>query len=383
KTCAMLVPLLPIRFRVASQCPSFRQMSSSGCDADVIISGGGLVGMALACAMGRNPWISDKKILILERSPAPAPSPPLAEVDPVSTPYSNRVVALNPGTEKFLESINVWSKLPRWQAVHRMQVWETGSAAFINFDAGSSDKITTVVETNWLLRGMLEKAIVGTLEMDCGEDDRDDHVAWQRFQDPGPIALLPLRHGLSSLVWSTRDADRLMALTEEEFVEELNKALTRSPQWENCPPRGGSSAFRLPPTVSKVVSGSRAAYPLALTMACSYVRPRVVLVGDAAHQVHPMAGLGVNLGFGDVQALTRAVERSARLGKEIGGRNELMEYNSRRQRVNVPIMTAIDSLHRLYSTTLAPLVLLRSLGLGATDAAGPLKRLIMLQASTT
>ncbi|KAB7507180.1 Ubiquinone biosynthesis monooxygenase COQ6, mitochondrial, partial [Armadillidium nasatum] len=94
---------------------------------------------------------------------------------------------------------------------------------------------------------------------------------------------------------------------------------------------------------------------------------------DAAHRVHPLAGQGVNLGFGDVACLLEILEKAVLLGTDIGNLEVLQKYETLRQRHNVPSMVAIDALYRLYSTNFSPIVLLRSLGLSAVDAFAPVK----------
>lgn len=98
-----------------------------------------------------------------------------------------------------------------------------------------------------------------------------------------------------------------------------------------------------------------------------------MIFSDAAHRVHPLAGQGVNLGFGDVTALVKILDQAVRSGSMIGDVLHLAEYETLRQRHNVPTMLVIDTLHRLYRGTAAPVVLARSLGLQLFNALVPLK----------
>ncbi|EZA55833.1 Ubiquinone biosynthesis monooxygenase COQ6 [Ooceraea biroi] len=236
--------------------------------------------------------------------------------------------------------------------------------------------------------------IVATLKL---SEPTENIVAWQRFLPTGPIALLPLTDSLSSLVWSvtSEKAKELLKVSEEEFVDRINEAL-----WRVYPKNGvvesGMHALRqlleglslqtgvsrqLQPSVAAIVEGSRAAFPLGFGHAVSYTQPGTVLVGDAAHRVHPLAGQGVNLGFGDVTALTQLLAEAVVNGSQLNSTIHLRRYETLRQRHNVPTMLVIDALHRLYKTTAAPVVLARSLGMQLTNAIPQVKKLLMEQAA--
>ncbi|XP_072030847.1 ubiquinone biosynthesis monooxygenase COQ6, mitochondrial-like [Amphiura filiformis] len=240
-----------------------------------------------------------------------------------------------------------------------------------------------------------QSGVVATLHL---SEPSENNVAWQRFLPTGPIAMLPLSDTQSSLVWSitTDKAKGLMQLTDEEFVEEINNAF-----WDNShhdptidsisqffqgilstiSPEG-SSVRQLPPSVISIDPGSRGRFPLALGHAMHYVKPRLALIGDAAHRIHPLAGQGINLGFGDVECLADKLVEAAKLGKDLGSLHHLLEYESSRQRHIIPIMAAVDGLKRLYSTDNQAVVLVRSLGLQATNAMTPLKNAFISGAST-
>ncbi|CAB3245963.1 unnamed protein product [Arctia plantaginis] len=229
-------------------------------------------------------------------------------------------------------------------------------------------------------------------------EETNNTTAWQRWLPSGPVALLPLDNKRSSLVWSTwhDHAKQLLKLPEDQFVDSLNDAL-----WNQYPRSTGvatatswmSSALRrvglpdgvdrqLPPSVRHIVPKSRAAFPLGFGHSTRYVAPGVVLVGDAAHRVHPLAGQGVNLGFGDLKDLTELLAESVYSGFEITHPTWMEKYESARQRHNVPTQLMIEVLHRLYTVDLLPVVLARSLGLQLTNALQPLKKLIITQATT-
>ncbi|XP_071491225.1 ubiquinone biosynthesis monooxygenase COQ6, mitochondrial-like [Diadema antillarum] len=238
-------------------------------------------------------------------------------------------------------------------------------------------------------------AVVATLNL---AEPTENIVAWQRFLPSGPIALLPLSDDMSSLVWSTSPdhSKDLINMEEQDFVEAVNNAF-----WDDSHHHPtvdaatqlfggflsavkpeGSSIRQLPPSISGVDPSSRASFPLGLCHAPQYVDSRVALIGDAAHRVHPLAGQGINLGFGDVTTLAEVLSEAAAQGKDLGSTTHLMDYESQRQRHVVPVMGTIDALKRLYSTNNPAAVLVRSLGLQATNALGPLKDRIIASAAT-
>ncbi|XP_071794453.1 ubiquinone biosynthesis monooxygenase COQ6, mitochondrial-like [Asterias amurensis] len=235
-----------------------------------------------------------------------------------------------------------------------------------------------------------QSAVVATLRL---SESTDNVVAWQRFLPTGPIAMLPLTNELSSLVWSTNhsEAESLLLMNEEQFVDEVNNAFwDDSMKIEAATTVGqlfnsvlsvvkpsGSAVRQLPPSVASISPGSRAKFPLSLGHASHYVKPRIALIGDAAHRVHPMAGQGVNLGFGDVACLRDTLVSAASMGKDLGCQSHLLEYETSRQRNIIPVVAAIDSLKRLYSTDNPAVVIARSLGLQATNALEPLKQQII------
>uniref|UniRef100_A0A915B4T1 Ubiquinone biosynthesis monooxygenase COQ6, mitochondrial n=1 Tax=Parascaris univalens TaxID=6257 RepID=A0A915B4T1_PARUN len=240
-----------------------------------------------------------------------------------------------------------------------------------------------------------QKGVVATLQIQA-EDDNS--AAWQRFSKYGPIALLPLSGNLSSLVWTTSDehAEYLLSLTPEQFVDELNHYLTTDASQSRITNQVLSvvegtlnslcdtkpTRVPIPPTVIALQSDTRAAFPLGFGHAHSYVAPRVALIGDAAHRIHPLAGQGVNLGWADVRKLIGCLERSIHDGADLGALTYLSEYDSEGQRHNVPVQVVCDWLNRLYRTEATPIVLIRSLGLFAVNRLTLVKDFIVHQTSS-
>ena len=125
-----------------------------------------------------------------------------------------------------------------------------------------------------------------------------------------------------------------------------------------------------------------AAFPLGLGLPERYITRRVALVGDACHRVHPLAGLGVNLGYGDAEALVRKLEENILQGDVFGSYSYLCEYETERSRHNLPTALTIDGIQQLYGTSLDVVVLARSLGVQIINGIPALKRAIMASASS-
>lgn len=193
-------------------------------------------------------------------------------------------------------------------------------------------------------------------------------VAHEHFLPSGPFAMLPMTPALdgghrSSLVWTERRAlvPALMALSGPDFARELERRFG-----------DGLGALR--------EVGGRWSYPLSLMHAERYVDRRLALIGDAAHVIHPIAGQGLNLGLRDVAALAEVVVEARRLGRDPGAAEVLARYQRWRRFDNTLLMVVTDGLNRLFSNDIAPLRLVRDLGLAAVGAAPPLKRFFMRHA---
>ncbi|CAG5124945.1 unnamed protein product [Candidula unifasciata] len=434
---------------------------------DIVISGGGMVGAAMACALANNKFLKDKKIVLLESQ---------RDTGDFVLPekYSNRTCALSPATIRLLDSFGAWKEIEamRCHPVLRMQVWESCSDALITFsNPDMTESLAHIVENDVILAGIMKalkavknrvdvryeskavsykipeghdppeqkqpfvemilndnkvlrtRLLIGadgmnsevrkaakfhTIRRDYGQsavvatlvlaDGPANNTAWQRFLPKGPIAFLPLSDKLSSLVWTTtpEDAKHLLQIPRESFVDAVNDALWNDRDknafagqvfdfYKNLLrtvlPGESNTIRQLPPTVMDVQEGSRAAFPLTLIHASHYVKPRVALVGDAGHRLHPLAGQGVNLGFGDVQCLSDILGRAAYNGSDLGSLPHLLQYETERQRHNVPVMVAIDGLQRLYCNQFTPFVVLRNLGLHTVQSLPFLKNAIINQAS--
>lgn len=188
-------------------------------------------------------------------------------------------------------------------------------------------------------------------------------VAYEHFLPSGPFAILPLKGNRSSLVWTEKDtlAPKILKAGDMEFEAELSRRFGRHLG------------------VTKV-SGPRWSYPLKFHLARSYVRPRFALAGDSAHGIHPIAGQGLNLGLKDAAALAESVLDAARLGLDIGSFDVLKRYERWRRFDSLVMAAAMDGLNRLFSNDIAPLRMARDLGLGLVDRIGPARRFFMRHA---
>ncbi|WP_427024821.1 ubiquinone biosynthesis hydroxylase [Aureimonas ureilytica] len=205
-----------------------------------------------------------------------------------------------------------------------------------------------------------QSGIVATVRHERPHEGR----AEEHFLPAGPFAILPLTDNRSSLVWteSTAEAERLLRADEMVFELELEQ-------------RFGLKLGAL------TVEGKPRAFPLGLTLARDFVRPRIALAGDAAHGIHPIAGQGLNLGFKDVAALAETVVEAARLGLDIGALDTLQRYERWRRFDTVQMGVTTDVLNRLFSNDNPMLRAARSFGLSLVDRAPFAKRYFIEQAS--
>ncbi len=189
------------------------------------------------------------------------------------------------------------------------------------------------------------------------------HTARQRFLPGGPIALLPLPDGRSSIVWSLDNtrAEQVRQLDDVGFCAAVTTA---------------SAA-----TLGHVTSSTpRASFTLQRMHAREYVHARFALIGDAAHALHPLAGQGVNLGFKDMAALSTIILEAQSRHRDWGDLAVLRRYQRARKGDNLAMIIALDGFKRLFSNDIAPLTWMRNTGLCAVDRFTPLKSALMRRA---
>lgn len=396
-----------------------------GAPVDVCVIGGGAVGKAAALGLAR---AGARVVLAVGASKAPAAMPADGEWDA-------RVYALNRAARDLLASLKVWDAMDaaRIAPVDRMVV-EGGAGAEagrLSFDAYAArvDALAWIVEDANLNRaldaalafspdvrvvaagaaGLALDAGRATVQLTDGETidaalvvgadggnswvrarcdigldlrrygqtavvanfhgARAHHgTAWQRFTgEEGIVALLPLPGDALSLVWSAPDAlaESLMAMPAEALAERLT-ALAGD--------RFG--------TLRPLGAGSRRSFPLSLMRAHAMTAPRVALVGDAAHVIHPLAGQGMNLGFGDVAALVGAVAQRGP-HRDCGDARVLGRYARARAEEVRLMQIATDGLERLFAVDAEPLRILRAFGMNLIDSLPVVKRRLVAQALGT
>ncbi|MGC4029821.1 MAG: FAD-dependent monooxygenase [Steroidobacteraceae bacterium] len=385
-------------------------------DVRIAIVGGGIVGSALALQLLREAGLAAGDICIFEREP---PREPAADAPP-----EQRVYALSPASMELLAGIGVWSRLDRRRiaAIEHMRVCPEGLPAdspdALRFDAAESGAallgaiagaravqaalhaacrdagigiVSEPVESVEVLPAPVVRTAGGlcTAELLVGADGARSAVraaagiaaherdygqtgivatvqaqrppvatAFQRFLDTGPLALLPLPGGLLSIVWSATAsrAEQLLALDDAAFSAELT--------------RSAAAGFG-----ELVLCGPRAAFALRRLQAAQYVAGPCVLVGDAAHVIHPLAGQGVNQGLGDARALAAALAGRPR-GEGVAARRALRRYERERRLDNALMGTVVDSLDRMF-TGGGALAQLAGRGMALAGQVPPLRHALM------
>lgn len=240
--------------------------------------------------------------------------------------------------------------------------------------------------------------IVGSLKL---IDEPLQSLGYQRFLSTGPIAILPLPEDNATLVWSCEQslAKILIKVNEELFPHVINAALVldevdlnyiykmlsndsndesiieeikwRQSKLPDIDPED------IPLTIKRIIPGTKAMFPLKMAHSDTYIGPRVALVGDAAHTIHPLAGQGLNLGQRDVAALIEAIETGVDRGLDIGSLLTLEPYVSKTWPFNHAVLGACDKLHKVFSTNLAPIVWARGMGMKVMNNLGPVKEMMV------
>ncbi|MDH5631749.1 MAG: UbiH/UbiF/VisC/COQ6 family ubiquinone biosynthesis hydroxylase [Gammaproteobacteria bacterium] len=388
-------------------------------DYDVIIAGGGMVGAALACCLGG----SDLKVAVLD-----AAGPPRWE----GNDYALRVSAITPASIRLLKKLKAWDVIAaeRYAPIDAMHIWEgEDSERYLDFDSAEigAENMGVIIENRVVQSALLRQAQTHSnvrylspasvaacndhddwldVQLENGDhlttrllvgadgarskvrelahidtygwsfdqtaivftvktEKPHDHVARQTFLSTGPLAFLPLddAHTCSN-VWSadTDEARRLLSLSDDEFRTELQHAfgdVLGNIEWVS----------------------ERAGFPLTLAHAKEYIGHRVALIGDALHRIHPLAGQGVNLGFGDAAVLAEVILNAHEKRRDIGERHSLRPFERWRKETNHKMIGLMDLFKRSYGSRQPAIISLRRLGLDLTNRIAPIKHWFMRQAS--
>ncbi|GJD50410.1 Ubiquinone hydroxylase UbiL [Methylobacterium crusticola] len=230
---------------------------------------------------------------------------------------------------------------------------------------GARSRLREAAGIGWVGWSYPQSGIVATVAHERDHGGR----AIEHFLPSGPFAVLPLSPGgslghRSSIVWTERQADvpALLGGAPEEALEEVER-------------RFGLTLGRL------ALESPLRAYPLSFGIARRFGAPRLALLGDAAHVIHPIAGQGLNLGLKSAAALAEALADTMRLGLDPGGPEALQAYERSRRFDTLAMGAATDGLNRLFSNDALPVRLLRDLGLGLVDRLPALKRLFIQEAA--
>ena len=249
----------------------------------------------------------------------------------------------------------------------------TTSSMGVTLSNGEEISARLLVAADGVKSKLRDMAGIKTVHFDYGQSGIVVEVAHERphegraeehFLPAGPFAILPLKGNRSSLVWTERtaDADRLVASDPLLFETELERRF----------------GFKLGEIHAE---GAPKAFPLGLTLVREFVKPRLALIGDAGHGIHPISGQGLNLGFRDVAALAETIIDALRLGLDYGQMDVLARYQTWRRFDTVRTGVTTDVLNRLFSNDIAPLRFIRDIGLGLVDRMPHIKNFFMEQAS--
>jgi 2-octaprenyl-6-methoxyphenol hydroxylase len=255
-------------------------------------------------------------------------------------------------------------KVVNGQSITAQQVDQTGVSATL--DNGERLRAKLLVGCDGRGSGTAQRAGIARTGWDYGQtalvcalrhEKPHGGIAHQFFMPSGPLAILPLKGNRSSIVWTETNAQAaaVNTLGDPEYLDVLR-------------PRFGSFLGDIS------LEGARFSYPLSLSLANDLIAPRVALVGDAAHGIHPIAGQGLNAGIRDVAALAEVLTDAARRGEDIGSAQVLARYQEWRRFDNTTLALATDTFNRMFSNDNPLLRSLRDIGMGLVGTLPRLRR---------
>lgn len=380
--------------------------------ADVIVVGGGLAGLSLTAALGS----AGINALCLDRET------PAAQLN---VKYDGRTTAVSFASQQILDSIGVWPLVEKEaQPILDIRVTDGNSPKHLHFPSGAvnGQPFGWIVDNRELRRSLFKrletlkdahhlapaavKSIadegdyatvtltngeVLTTKLIIGADGKDslcreqagiktrtraynqsaivctiacekphEGTALENFRPAGPFAVLPMKGNKASIVWSDDGelAPHYLKLSDAEFIAELQE---RIGDW-----------------LGKITLASpRFVYPLSLLHAARYTAPRLALISEAAHRMHPIAGQGLNIGMRDVALLAELIVDAAREGQDIGSEKLLKTYEQGRKGDTLAMLAGTDILTHLFSNRLPALTLLRRTGLAGVNKTHHLKGFFM------
>ncbi|MGC6343205.1 FAD-dependent monooxygenase [Bisgaard Taxon 45] len=376
---------------------------------DIIVVGGGMVGAACALGLGQQ----GHQVQLIEHAPLPQFQP--------DSPYDLRISAIS------VASVNLLKQLGAWQYIEHMRIcpyraletWEIEgfSTAFHSHELNLPE-LGFMVENNVVQLGLWQA--ISTIEniqtcvgnviqkvVKCGENwqiflangeiyqapliiaadgansklrqianigttgwqyrqscllitvdtelEQQD-ITWQQFYPSGPRAFLPLLGKQACLVWydSPQCIQNLKQLSKEKLAERIEQAF--------------------PTRIGKIKVQAANSFDLARTHAQAYFKQGIVLVGDAAHTINPLAGQGVNLGFKDVRILLELLQQAAQKGESLASDMVLLRYQRKRKADNLLMQTGMDIFYKTFKEDLLPLKIVRNATLFLANKATPLKK---------
>jgi len=249
----------------------------------------------------------------------------------------------------------------------------TDTGAQVTLDDGRTLTARLLIGADGRRSGTAERAGIKRTGWDYGQSalvcaiahERPHHgIAHQFFMPAGPLAILPLPGNRSSIVWSerTKRAAEIADLNDADYLDALRPAF-------------GDFLGKIE------LAGARYSYPLSLSIAQSFIAPRLALVGDAAHGVHPIAGQGLNLGLRDVAALAQVLTEAQRRGEDIAAPDVLARYQTWRRFDTAALAVATDTFNRLFSNDNSLIRAARTIGMGLVQSAPSLRRRFIREAA--